>query len=230
LQARGYVNQADAAYFTTVYDNWEYSAGPVRESGTRISVGFNPVITRSRLYSRYESDNPPHVAKSETTFHRDEIQFIASFVSERPLNLYWQESLGAGVSYNIESYEMRNIVQDTENKYKDDRITASMHYELGYYPNSRTDMRARFYLLAEHRTVNYENSTYESAKDLHLFPRFDFNLNYYLSPQFRLQVHFNATYDYDRNEIRYNPDVNYFQTDTKRLREDFTVGFLYSIF
>jgi hypothetical protein len=42
LQANALITVSDAAYFTTVNYNWDFSSGPVRKSGKRISAGIVP--------------------------------------------------------------------------------------------------------------------------------------------------------------------------------------------
>jgi len=39
LNTFGIINQSDAIYFTTIYDNWQYAINPIRNSGYRFSAG-----------------------------------------------------------------------------------------------------------------------------------------------------------------------------------------------
>jgi len=123
----------DAAYFTTLYDMWQYGDLFARRSGYEISLVARPYSVRQN--EKYTPMMREHLYTSN--------QYIVSldFRYEKPFKLNWQHSVTAGGNGGIYSYRQRDKQTDNNYTYNTDSKLFSVYanYSLGYYPNTRTN-------------------------------------------------------------------------------------------
>jgi len=211
---RNLLNDTGAAYFTTLYDMWQYGALFPRKAGYEISFLIYPNYTYD--YMKYTPVLEgviyyPHKAYFET--------FLA-FNYEKPFKLNWQHSVEVGSIANFQ--QGKSGETDFKSIFSTDYKTLSAwtRYSLGYYPNTRTNIQAtaeqqiarEIYKIA----IN-NNTTYIAGINV--------SINYYLSPYFCIVGSFNFNYNYFfTNNIfaEYYRGNNYYTA--------FNVQFVYSIF
>jgi hypothetical protein len=235
LQAKGLITKADARYFTIVNDNWDYAQGPVRESGKRLSAGFEPDLSYNRISVESTSTTPGDT--SESKYNRDNrelrMQVLALYEIEKPINLHWQKSMSVKISYGY-SKSMRSVHPEEAGTSTDAdllQLNAGMKYGMGYYPNSRTDVTGQVSLDFQqwNRKENLEEPL-EKGNGFGLAPKFTLAAHYYFSPQCRLNIHYDISYYYTDSNIKYDYDTDFNYIKTNYLTQSFSVGFLYSFF
>ena len=146
LRNNALIKDQNAAYFTSIYDNWDYANQP-RYNGSKFSIGFthrfhftkntsetdNLNITNSvREYYYYTSDildsTYVNTANREYMSNEDRIcknnsiglEGILKYEQSTPYNLYLQGDLIAELNYGITSEEQeteRDVLSHTDNLY-----------------------------------------------------------------------------------------------------------------
>ncbi len=149
LQAKEFISSPDVRYYTIVDDNWEYAQGPVRESGNRLSAGLVPEFRY--YYSDEETTytSPDDTSEQKNTRKTAGIKLQTMYESEKPLNLHWQRSMSATLSYGYsKNLNTNQLSENPERKSDTDELTleAAFDYGMGYFPNSRTDITGLFSL------------------------------------------------------------------------------------
>ena len=232
LQSHALINLADARYFTTVNDNWDYSSWPVRESGRRISLGLAPGINYYYSYSHSSSDTSEISYLYKNSRRESGVSAIAMFDAAKPVDLHWQRNISAHLSLGFYKKFTRDLVFEEVRDMNSLDAKATLAYEVGYYPNSRTDLSGQvnldfrhsygkyFYLLGDPEKTRYTNIT----------PRFILNLHYYISPQARLNVYYTLLYQYTNNDVKgwFDEDFMYYKMNT--FQQGLDIGFQYSFF
>lgn len=214
LLEKGLIVSEDIVYFTLLNDNWDYSAGPVRESGFRISGGISPEID---YYKRADTEDEEYPLSDSTYSYESSLmerdlggRLLTRLSYEKPLNLYWQLSLsnefGVSKLFRKSTYDYPPFPEDTD---KGDvfSIENLLNFSIGYFPNSRTDMRLNI-----SESVYFNNYTPDEGdelRDTHSLSTLGFQINYYISPRIRLNIHSNLNYTYTKNkyisdEYKYN--------------------------
>lgn len=207
LQKNGLITSADATYFTSLNDNWNYANNPVRYSGKRMYTGVDAHFKFDHLKNFSE-----HFAPS---IHTDEywqqntlgsLYYVLGIDYENPRSLTWQKSatakLGAGIETRILN-EKNNTSEIKHYLYALPGLKLSADYGFGYYPNSRTWLTFKWWLLsgwekqkqgAEKKEINdFRHSFYTYTG-----PRL--NAYYYLSERLRLSFTFNGEFRIDHTK------------------------------
>jgi hypothetical protein len=234
LQAKGFISSPDARYFTIVNDNWDYAQGPVRESGKRISAGLVPDFSYSHDWLERTYSSPEDTNEQKINHKKMGIRMQAAYKIEKPLNLHWQRSMSALISYGYN--KNLNTSQFSENpETKSDfgqlGLDAAFNYGMGYYPNSRTDITGLFSLNFNQsgRKENL-NQPLEKINTYGIQPQFTLDLHYYISPQFRLNINYHIYYYYTNNNYKYENDAESYYFKFNALTQTFNAGFIYSFF
>jgi hypothetical protein len=207
LMEKGLIDSEDIVYFTLLNDNWDYSAGPVRESGFRVSGGISPEIDYNKTVETEDEEYPltgtATSTESSTSFRDIGGGLLARLSFEKPLNLYWQFSLhnefGVSKLYRKNVYNYPPAPEDTR---KEDVYSIGNYFTLGfgYFPNSRTSMTLFVSESVEYNKFTPEEN--EERKRTVSSSTLGFNLNYYISPRIRLRINSNLYYYYS-NEMTY---------------------------
>jgi hypothetical protein len=206
LTSAGLSNEADATYFTTIYDNWLYANNHYRQSGFRISGG--PRVG----YSVYQSKNiweqtQPTQNDGDNKRKDGEFSYGAwlRMMYEKPINHYWQRSISANARY-IYINNTRTLNDDPKNKRLQDNFELSVSASLGYYPTTRTYIN---FGIGSGMHFNNKDKYYYPADSEYNDDRFSYqaffvgpsaNGYYYFSPKLRL------SFEGGINYIFYNTD------------------------
>jgi hypothetical protein len=228
LQAKAWINKTDAPYYTKIYDNWEYAEGPVRLSGNRLAAGLVPLFGYNQYYSKNEAMDPD--TEYDSRYTSGGIRFKADFISEKPVNIYWQRSWDAGVSSTFSKNWFLEKIVDDKHDYNLWYLTGELNYSLGYFPNSRTDITGKIGIQGSWSHSGYSDGYYiSSAKGYVVYPYFSFNMHYYISAQVRLNVYYSGGYEYSNMDRVYVPDNSQYDK-TNTYQENLNIGLVYSIF
>ena len=160
-----------AAYFTTLYDMWQYGDNFPRNSGYEISFLVRP------NYGYQNAKYTPNI--QDIIFKTNQHEIGLNFGYEKPFKLKWQHSTSAMVFGGINSTSIKSKqMNDLNNNIK--TINASVNYSLGYYPNTRTHIQVttRQQLL----NTNYKDDRHSTE----FFSSLGANLYYYFSPNLLL--------------------------------------------
>lgn len=196
LVSHGYVEKGNAAaYYTSLYDNWLYSRTITRNSGSRFSIGVTPFFsygygsekqtTTSGILNNIEIEGEHYQASGS---------FYLSYTYEKPINLYWQTAVGANIQSGWGWTEIWNEILGFTNantiSYTDYTINFRAYYSLGFYPNSRTSIKGS---IGEY--IGWKDD-HDIATTFFSHSFLDFDMNYYFSPQFRMQFNVGLNYRY----------------------------------
>ncbi len=247
LDAMGLKGTSGASYYTLLNDNWSHSAGPVRSSGNRLSVGFGPsLFYRSDKDLDFLHDSITNQAqlidyKNEWNETRTTtgLDIKANYSREKPINLYWQNSTNFSANYNIsnEGTKTKFIEQEVvmtdiaiENKFSSLHISASN--TVGYYPNSRTSVqmgaRAYYYQIFSEFPEN-ETEAYIYTP-IYISAGIFASADYYVSPRLRVNLSFSSNAIFATEKRKNSVFVTEEKIQFNNINTSLTAGFVYSIF
>ncbi|MCE5332310.1 MAG: hypothetical protein LLF95_09235 [Bacteroidales bacterium] len=203
--SNGLLNKSDAAYFTTLYDNWLYGAAFERKSGQTFEFQINGSIRNdySKTETNFTLPDSVYWSKSNSNQVRGELALVYAF--EKPFKLNWQHSANASLRASLIPVEHKNSnsTSDTENisSYDNRDISLWGNYKLGYYPNSRTNLQLGISQsvgrsFQKNTTANVDE---EQIKNFNAQTVLDFSTYYYLSPQLRISGTVSAVKNYYKN-------------------------------
>jgi hypothetical protein len=228
MQAKNWITKPDAAYFTSVYDNWEYAEGPIRESGKRISGGLVPEFSFSQYHYLYDFEVDPD-DESDSRSTGGGISAIVKFKSAKPVSLYWQRDWDADLSYSFGKNWNNEKISDSKYNYNQHWINSNIDYSLGYYPNSRTNFNMDLGLEATLMFSKYSDFHIDKASGYIVSPFLSLNMFYYVSPQLRLSANYNTGYSYSNIDRTYIPN-NKVYSKLNSFYQNMSVSFIYSFF
>ena len=166
-------------YFTTLYDMWQYGALFPRKSGYEVYF----LIYTNNTY--HYMKNTPDLEEIIWYPHRAFLATALNLNYEKPFKLNWQHSVEVG-SY-VEFRQEKAGETDFNSIFSTDRKTFSAwtNYSLGYYPNTRTNIRATAgqQIWEQRYKIDINNSTRYTAI-------FNVGLDYYISPYFTVAGNF----------------------------------------
>ncbi len=240
LQKNNIAGIADAAYFTSLNDNWDFANNPFRNSGKRWFSGLeaNYGYQNKNTISQYIV---PAANQDEYTYRQNNggLFIVAGMDCEKPVNLAWQESsslkIGVGIQSQLESEKALGSTTETTyylRSLPSAKLTAD--YGFGYYPNSRTWITFKWWLLTgwdkemdgktSNEKVNLQNSFYTYTGP-------QLNAYFYLSEKLRLSLAFNGEFRFDKDMYTYevvegNPE----KATSTWWNQQVTAGLTYSLF
>jgi hypothetical protein len=234
LQAKGLVSNADAKYFTTVNDNWDYAGGPERNTGGRISFGIVPKYILNFYNHTIDYDYAADYSYEYNSGGYD-LSAIASYYYAKPLNLKWQINTLTSLSYGFFNSGNDETFDNGTTSNEQDAgtyIEANANGSLGYYPNSRTSVLSTVGIdfTQGNSTYTHDDDSEDKYKDYELTPQFRIDGYYYFSPQLRLRLYYNISYRYTNNDNMYSYETEYHYTKTNRLNQSFNLSLIYSFF
>ncbi|HCX98700.1 MAG TPA: hypothetical protein DG754_01045 [Bacteroidales bacterium] len=237
------VDQTDATYFTTIYDNWLYSNNPSRSAGFRVSFGpsvrhqlSNSSISNEHIY--YELNYTNKVESSS----KGSMLFYGAWANatyEKPINHKWQQTLFASAKY---LWSVTKLTQndDPQNKRNQDDFIVNLGAFWGYYPNTRSylDFGVNGVWQKSDSDRDYlpiNNNIEDKVEYERAFVGTSFNGYYYFSPQFRMSLNGTINYNFinsDDFNLIYPPSsgftFGYVKANT--LSISFSVGLSYAFF
>jgi hypothetical protein len=212
LQKNGIAGTTDAAYFTSLNDNWDFSNNPIRNSGKRLFTGLE-----ANYGSQYKNTlNEFLVPANEPREYQlnqanGGFYLVAGYSHEKPKSLTWQNStsvkVGVGMQSGVETEKEPDIADETK-YYLWTMPTAKLtaDYGFGYYPNSRTWLTFKWWLLIGW-DKEMDGDTKDNKEDLqNIFYTYtgpQFNAYFYLSEKLRLSLTFNGEFRFDNTIYTY---------------------------
>ena len=203
--SNGLLNKSDAAYFTTLYDNWLYGAAFERKSGQTFEFQINGSIRNdySKTETNFTLPDSVYWSKSNSNQVRGELALVYAF--EKPFKLNWQHSANAALKAFTEPIEHTNSnsINNTESiaSYNNSQISLSGNYILGYYPNSRTNLQLGINQFFGRHFVKNTTANVDENENKHFnaSTKLDFSTYYYLSQQLRISGTIWAIKNYNKN-------------------------------
>jgi hypothetical protein len=217
LVANNLINASNARYFTTLQDFWMY--GNInRLSGTRWSLFATPAYGFDFNNYKYKTDdtamnllyNPMETISNENILS---IKLGVSFTYEKPISLYWQNSISSTIAYNSENIRsMSKYVNAINSKYIEYDFVPGFSYlfsqRFSYYPTTRTSFRVGYgftYRLLFSREGSPIEKKYNHFEHL-LKGGINGGFSYYFSPQLQLNLTTSLDYRFTENDGYYDVD------------------------
>jgi len=216
LQNKNFVLSPDAAYFTSLNDNWDFANNPVRYSGNRIftgvegSWGYN---YRNNFASYQPVDN--YIVETTIKGNSAGVYLVTGLTHENPKTIRWQNSAsfkaGVGVRQNSETEKERNdMTNDTESSAYADAVPSiqlSADYGFGYYPNSRTWLTLNWWLVSgwdKEMSGKTKAEKTDLQNSFYTYTGPQFRAYFYLSEKLRLNLVFNGELRINYDKYTYN--------------------------
>jgi hypothetical protein len=214
MKQNGLAVVTDAAYFTSINDNWNYANNPARYSGKRMFTGLEADFSYSydhqdRTYIEPASDYFTSVRKQ----HQTNMYLVAGLNYEKPASLKWQKSAnlkaGAGIRRYIyhDEPDGQNVAPDPEFTEAFPAFKLEADYGFGYYPTSRTWLTFKWWLLAgweKEMTGDSEAAKADNQNSLYVYTGPQFQAYYYLSEKLRLRLTFNGEFRLDNDKYTFD--------------------------
>lgn len=182
LKENGLVDNSDAAYFTSLYDMWQYGDLFSRKSGSELQLKLLPrlSVADTRHYLNSMIPDTSHlITEGNSGFYG---QASLTYTYEKPFRLNWQHSARAGTITSLS----KTVMNDTElPAYTSAEVFAG--YQLGFYPSTRTHLQAGI-------SQSLWSGKDENAADWTLLAQTELqsSVYYYVSRQVRVSGSFNV--------------------------------------
>jgi len=217
LEKRGLKGTADAAYYTTINDNWLYSNNPARLSGYSVYAMVRPSVYYSSSLHKADTLKPSDIkTRSRTIKSAYGAQGTIGITYEKPVCMQWQHSAWANIAYLYDISE--NISQvllpdelDKVLNYKDTEpfFFSRIGCSAGYYPTTRTWMVASINSIVQYSDRDRESdviSPYTGKTNFNFLVSASFSSYHYLSERLRLELHLGTNFQYMKDESGTSPD------------------------
>lgn len=195
------LSNTGAAYFTTLYDMWQYGDLFSRKAGYEVYFLVYPYYTYN--YLKYIPELQEGAIPSS---HHANWEADLAFNYEKPVKLNWQHSVWIG-GYAIFRHEKAGET-DFKSIFSSDwkLLSAFTNYSLSYYPNTRTYIQATVgQQILKQIMTDAESTSYR--------PHFTVQANYYFSPYIRITGSYCINYYHYFNNISntgaYNKSNNF---------------------
>jgi hypothetical protein len=222
FQANGLKKDSDAAYFTTITDNWNYSNNPVRNNGNRLFAGIEPSVSNT-FNNNYEKEE--NLSVTEEHYRNNDFTLgcmaVLGYLSEKPLSMKWQRS--AGVKAAVGGKQVFHSTNYIEPEMDDEKtydyilplLQLDASYGVGFYPNSRTWFTAKWWLSGGYCIAGNgvePDEQHRSENDFYFYTGPQFNAYFYISEKLRLNVTYNGELRQDivNYENEYQSNMNNF--------------------
>ncbi|MBI9052892.1 MAG: hypothetical protein JEY96_03690 [Bacteroidales bacterium] len=229
LQTKGLIDIPDSRYFTIVNDNWDHAAQVIRNSGTRFSFKIESGFSSYTNLSTYESESYSYEDKNRNTEYG--IRSGLYFVSEKPINIYWQRGFNFNVSGGYLYGAEEDVANDSKVELQSPELISEVNYSLDFYPNTRTSLNFDV-------GINFLNSFGEEEVDnqtidinhFEIVPSSNLSLNYYISPQLLFNINYRIYYRYMESNSEYYKNMYDDFLQEEYLNQNINIGFIYKLF
>ncbi len=231
---------ADAAYFTSLNDNWNYANNPIRYSGKRLFTGIEGKYSHTYFNHISEVIEPVYELTEYTIYTTPVgVNLVAGINFENPKTLTWQNSanikIGVGIQQWIENRELSDTAYSS-NSYNQSFPSMKLEadYGFGYYPNSRTWLTFDWWILSGWDKEMYGNTKKDKEDYQNSFYTYtgpEFHAYYYLSEKLRLSLSYTGYIYFSNNKYKY--DVPAGESDHRNLtfwNHRLNAGLTYSLF
>ncbi len=205
LENKGCKTISDATYFTSLMDMWEFGDQQIRKSGTRFSLAFYPGINMHDYENSGEGNSN---ITPDYTLNTIVINSGLEFNYEKPINLYWQNSINIFGYYGLNETTQKKKTSSNKTKIRIPNVNFGLTHTLGYYPNSRTKIelfsKAQYIKIfdksdIEKEIIGTDGNGFNTSLSL--------SANYYFSPKFKINAY--VTYNYTWMESDENVTLNF---------------------
>ncbi|MDD4385665.1 MAG: hypothetical protein PHD06_10875 [Bacteroidales bacterium] len=242
LVSMGLINQTDATYFTTIYDNWLYSNNPSRNAGYRISFGPSVKHQLFTTATHWESEDYQLniTDEVESTYNQSQLLYGAWAYAtyEKPINHKWQQTLTASTRY---LRSVSNLTyDDPEIEKGQDNLEVNLKALWGYYPNTRTyfdfGVNGGWEKIDSDRNFILVGSNINDKVEFErVFIGAVLNGYYYFSPQLRLSLDTSVNYNIESSDdfnLIYPPSTGFAfgYVNANKLSINFSFGLSYALF
>jgi hypothetical protein len=216
MQNKNIALSPDAAYFTSLNDNWDFANNPVRYSGNRLFTGIegNWGYNYRNNFARFQQDDN-YIIETTIKGNSAGVYFVTGLNHENPKNIRWQNSAsfkaGIGIRQYSETEKERNdMTNDTESSAYADAVPSiqlSAEYGFGYYPNSRTWLTLNWWLLSgwdKEMSGNTKAEKTDLQNSFYTYTGPQFRAYFYLSQKLRLNLAFNGELRVNYAKYTYN--------------------------
>ncbi|MBN2348467.1 MAG: hypothetical protein JXJ22_06510 [Bacteroidales bacterium] len=235
LQSRNLIKDPGAVYFTSVYDNWEYSSGPFRETGSRLSVGLSPgydYIYESDDYKYFFSN--PDSTSEEFWKHKNNEKFlgiIVNYIYSKPIKLYWQLEFICNNKYILGDSETNEAVPDGSSIMVESNISEIINQtflNLNYYPNSRTYYKFFIESSFIKSIIDYEEADRNQKNQFYVLS-LGTDFYYYISPRLKLKSNLRIYNKWGKRSY-YDPTdhIDYNKINSNELNYQIAASLVYS--
>jgi len=217
MQLYGIISSADAAYFTSLNDNWNYANNPRRDNGHRLYTGLEANFGYTYQNAFQRNTIPTDITVENIKKYKSAGLFmVLGYLYEKPASRKWQNSASVEGGFGIRQYNENGKFRydpspETDTKsYTQSFPSAylSGKYGFGYYPTSRTWMTFNWQLNCNW-DKNKEGQTKSEMKDSenHILTTTGPQLNayYFLSEKLRLGFSFEGQFRFDN--YKYTSDL-----------------------
>jgi hypothetical protein len=194
------LTKSDAAYFTSLYDNWENGANFERNSGQVFEIQFSPNMHWYNIYNQTDTLNGSSIW-NRNKYSNYGISLLFSYNYAKQVNLNWEKTANASLSGStgriVNSSSSETFSEDS-NKQDNGVIALNGSYSIGYYPSTRTHLSAK---LSQNFVKNFVKSYYEETAYTNSFTsitNLGFSAVYYVSPQLSLSGNASVYNNYNK--------------------------------
>lgn len=229
FRANQLVKQSSIAFFTTVNDNWALAFNPGRLAGTMYYFRMRPSVTWNRNVN--EQDLPTNNYKGTNRIFTYAYEPVIGVEKQQPLNLFWQKSMGASLSFVQEWQRNKSQYRSGTNSSQQpiffnsagSGFVIDAFYAIGYYPNNRTMVNASFNMQSQYVFSNFSGK----SPGLSLSPGLNLTANYFINYRTRVTVNAGALYQYYDAIIMQSPSYIY---RTSSVDANINIGFSHILF
>jgi len=217
MQINGIISSADAAYFTSLNDNWNYANNPRRDNGHRVYTGLEANFGYTYQNSYQRNTIPADLTVENTNKNKLAGLFIVlGYSYEKPTSRKWQNSANVEGGFGIHQHNENGTFRYDPNPETDTKLYThsfpsaylSGNYGFGYYPTSRTWMTFNWQLNCSwDKNMNGQTKSEmkDSENDILTTTGPQLNAYYYLSEKLRLSFSFNGLFRFDN--YKYTSDL-----------------------
>jgi len=243
MQNKNIASTTDAAYFTSLNDNWDFANNPVRYSGNRMFTGIEGSLAYNynNNFAQYQPDDN-YIVETTKKENLASIYLVTGLTHEKPKTIKWQNSAsfkaGIGIRQGNETEKERNdMTNDTESSAYVEAVPSvklSADYGFGFYPNSRTWLTINWWLLSGwDKELNGKTKSEKTdlQNSFYTYTGPQFRAYYYLSEKLRLNLTFNGELRLNHDKYTYSvPEGNDTEQTMTWWNQQINASLTYSLF
>lgn len=193
LKNKGFVENNDISYFTTLMDYWNYGRPVFMGAGNRFSLVLAPGY---RIYNSV-SDEPGTLVDDKSRSTYKSLQAGVKYFHTKPYGLHWHHSLSFRAFAGWLKYESGHPDDPVSTKREESHPNLQFRHgnNLNYYMNTRTTVKLGYDISYTHfiNDSQPENEVFSTSGDV-VSGNINLNAYYYISPKLRLSFDSNLDY------------------------------------
>jgi len=224
LKENNHILNYDGTYFATLNDFWQYGGSHQRLAGERFSIALIPGYTHMLSRSK-------NLITDDVTFEYTSSWLALygglEYVREKPINHIWQNSIAA----NLYAGFSRESHFEYEREFISPAILLGASQAWGYYPDTRTSASLSYslqYTNVFDPVSSSENEATFGSGISGVKAGSQFNINYYITPQFRVSGYFNLGYIWQNSDDQRDIDFYFTPGAFYSGQQPYTIGNFYA--